>query len=236
MLLSIDTSTRYAGVALHKEGRMLASVSWRSERNHTAELVPAIDWALKRNGAAPRDLSAIALTTGPGGFSALRVGMSVAKGLALSLNIPLLGVTTLEAEAYPYAARGLLLCAVLPLGKEEVAWALYQQRRGRWGCRAEPQVASPDAVVAGAPDGTLVCGEGAAELAPLLKRRRKSAVAVAGPYTPALRLEALAALATLRLARGDRDDLATLQPFYLRRPSIGKRNEPKPVKKGQEAT
>lgn len=229
MLLSIDTSTRYGGVALHRDGRLLVSHTWQSTRNHTVELMPAVEAAVKGVGAAPSDISAVALALGPGGFSALRVGMSVAKGLALGLSVPLVGVRTLEMEAFPYAAAGMLVCPVLPLGKEELAWALYQRRR-RWARRGPERLASPSDVVASIPDGVLICGEAAPGLAALVKRRRGASIRVIDSYTPAARLEALAALASLRLAQGQRDDVATLQPFYLRRPSIGKANPPRLVK------
>jgi len=259
VLLSIDTSTRYGGVALHRDGALLVSHCWRSTGNHTAELMPAVEAALKSVAARPRDLTGIALALGPGGFSALRVGMSAAKGLALSLGVPLVGVKTLEMEAYPYAATGLSLCPALPLGKEEVAWALYQSRRGRWLQRGDEQLGTPAELAAqlleaaarlprtrtpkqggtmpptsvgGAetPPGILLCGEAAPVLAQLVKRKHGSRVAVAATYTPTLRLEALAALALRRLSRGERDDLASLQPFYLRRPSIGVANPPRPIR------
>lgn len=230
MLLSIDTSTRYGGVALHRDEGLLVSHCWRSAGNHTAELMPAVEAALKSVAARPRDLTAIALALGPGGFSALRVGMSVAKGLALSLEIPLVGVKTLETEAYAYAATGLLLCPVLPLGKEEVAWALYQSSRGRWLQRGVERLGTPKELAASLTDGVLLCGEAAPALAPVVKRGRGSTVQVVATYTPALRLEALAALALQRLGRGERDDLASLQPFYLRRPSIGVANPPQRIR------
>ena len=57
------------------------------------------------------------MALGPGGFSALRVGISVAKGLALPLDIPLVGVGTLEMEAYPYAGAGIPVCPLLEAGR-----------------------------------------------------------------------------------------------------------------------
>ena len=68
---------------------------------------------LGRTEASPADLEAIAVALGPGGFSALRVGLSCAKGLAMPTDTPLIGVGTLEMEAYPYASTGLPICAVL---------------------------------------------------------------------------------------------------------------------------
>jgi len=102
MELSIDTSTRYASVAISREGETIAELTWRSERNHSVELVPAIREVIARVGIETRDLNAIFIAKGPGGFSALRVGMSTAKAMAVSLEIPLVAVGTLDVEVAPY--------------------------------------------------------------------------------------------------------------------------------------
>ena len=89
MELSIDTSTRYASIGLSSGGESVVELTWRSDRNHSVELIPSIQMLLKRVGIALRDLEAIYIASGPGGFSALRVGMSAAKAMAMSLDIPL---------------------------------------------------------------------------------------------------------------------------------------------------
>ena len=81
MLLAIDTTTRSASVALHDGTHVVASRSWRSVVNHSAELMPAIVQVLKSRDTTPRSLDAVAVALGPGGFSALRTGLSVAKGI-----------------------------------------------------------------------------------------------------------------------------------------------------------
>ena len=98
MELQIDSSTRYACVGLSREGRTLVEIAWRSERNHSVELVPAINRAMDQAGASIADLGAVFVASGPGGFSALRVGMSTAKAIAHSSEIPLVTVGTLELE------------------------------------------------------------------------------------------------------------------------------------------
>ena len=125
MLLAIDTSTRYAGVALSEDGRVVSSRSWWSAVNHTAELMPAVSQLLGAAGVAVNDLEGIAVALGPGGFSALRVGMSVAKGLALASGKPLVGIGTLDAEAQPYWQTGLPVCALLDAGRSEVSSAHF---------------------------------------------------------------------------------------------------------------
>ena len=226
MLLALDTSTRYAGVALWNEGRVISCRSWNSAVNHTAELMPAVAQTLQGHGLVVSDLSCIAVALGPGAFSSLRVGVSVVKGLALTAGKPVVGVGTLDLEAHPYVDSclnsGLQVCALLDAGRTEVASALFgpdgQRTREDIVCPGEQLVES---ILANPIDGvTLFCGEGVLNWRELIRDRLGSSGVVAGPV-PASRLWALCELAWIRFTAGDTSDLATLQPLYLRMPSIG---------------
>ena len=216
MLLAIDTSTRYAGVALADGGRVVSCRSWYSAVNHTAELMPAVAETLGAAGLTVDDLEGIGVALGPGGFSALRVGMSVAKGLALAADKPLAGVGTLDLEAWPYRESGLPVCALLDAGRGEVATALFKE-----GNRVQPDsIVSPEELAAEVGETTLFCGEGLQPYAELLRQRLGRRAVTAG-NAPAARLYALAALGRERLEVGDGDEVASLQPYYLRMPTIG---------------
>ena len=141
MLLAIDTSTRYAGIALvDPEGHLLRLIQWRSQRNHSVKLLPAIQHLLKAEGTTPQDLSGIALASGPGSFSALRVGFSVAKGFALAWSIPLVAVDTLRCEAFSLRTVGVPIAALLDAGRGELAWALFKDTGGEFQQTTEPQI------------------------------------------------------------------------------------------------
>ncbi len=230
MLLAIDTSTRYAGVALWHDNRVIIALSWHSTRNHTAELMPAIEYLLGQAKAGPAALEGIAVALGPGGFSALRVGISAAKGLALPMDIPLVGVSTLEMEAYPYADTGLPICSLLEVGRGEVATAVFQKASGLWKRLAEERVCTPEELVESISKRTLLCGEGVHHRSDYLKEALGRKGVVMGFHSPASRLWALAILAGERLKRGDVDSVAALQPLYLRRPSIGPAKTPQRVR------
>ena len=217
MLLAIDTSTRHAGVALAQDGQVISSRSWYSRASHTAQLMPAVAEILKGYGLAAKDLSGIAVALGPGGFSALRVGMSVAKGLALASAKPLVGVMTLELEAYPYLASGTAVCALLDAGRQEVAAARF----GKDGQRvAEDTLGPPMELLADIEERTIFCGEGVTPWIALIREQLGDLGLPVTP-SPAARLWSLAVLGHQRIALGEADDLATLQPYYLRMPSIG---------------
>ena len=218
MLLAIDTSTRYAGVALADGGRVLSWRVWYSQVNHTSELMPAVDHSLKSQGIGASELEGVAVALGPGGFSALRVGMSVAKGLALISKIPLVGVGTLDLEAFPYRDSGLPVCALLDAGRSEVASAQF----GPDGHRTrEDLISLPEEILEDIAVPTVFCGEGVQDRTELIKGRMGAKAVVMPQPSAATRLWSLAVLAQQRLDAGDTDDLADLQPYYLRMPSIG---------------
>ena len=218
MLLVIDTSTRNAGAALAREGQVVSSRSWRSTVNHTAELMPAVVQLLAAAMLTVNDLEGIAVALGPGGFSALRVGMSVAKGLALATS-PAAG------RHWHPGRRGSTLP---PLRLARMRHAGRGARRG-----GHVQVSAPMGSVPGktvfAPlrncclelsGQQIFCGEGTLPHTQLIKDRLGDKAVVAG-HSPAARLWALAELGHLKLEAGDGDDVATLQPYYLRMPTIG---------------
>ena len=230
ILLAIDTSTRFAGVALWNGDVLVASLCWHSARNHTAELMPAIAHILDVARSGPVDLVAVAVALGPGGFSALRVGLSAAKGLAQPMDMPLLGIGTLEMEAYPYAGTGLPVRPLLDVGRGDVATALFQIVESRWKKLEGERVCAPDELMESISMPTLFCGEGVAQRSEYLRESLGGNGVIVDFHTPASRLAALGALARDRLKRRDVDSLASLQPLYLRKPSIGAPKAPQRVK------
>src|ERR1044071_9883455 len=111
MLLALDTSTAQMGLAIYDGSQIISEYAWRSALRHTVELAPAIFESLKRCGRTMEDIQALAVALGPGSFTSLRVGLSLAKGLALSRHVPLIGIPTLDilAAAPPSFPPPLLL-------------------------------------------------------------------------------------------------------------------------------
>ncbi len=230
MLLAIDTSTRNASVALADGERVVASRAWHSMVNHSTELMPAVARLLESRNIRPLELDAVAVALGPGGFSALRTGMSAAKGLSLATRIPIIGVGSLDLEAYPFRDAGVPVCALLEAGRSEAASAIIAPGgvRQREDCISGPEELL-DEIEAMVDDAMLFCGEGLPPWADEVKARLGRRAVIC--HTPPLaRAGSLAALALGRLQRGEVDDLDLLQPNYLRMPSIGvpKRRDRKP--------
>ncbi len=235
MELALDTSTAVAGVALAREGRTEAELSWRAGHSHTAQLMPAVDHLLRMAGAAPRDLTAVVVAIGPGSFSGLRVGVSAAKALAESLAIPLAGVGTMLVEACPFLGQGLPTRVVLDGGRGELAVGSFHPTPAgepdAWPEESEPpRLMTVEELCASIRQRTLICGEGLPAVQRTIEERL-GALAVIPPASALPRRPGhLAALGWRRLARGERDDAATLQPIYLRGPSITRPGPARAVK------
>ena len=99
MQLAIDTSTDTASLALVEDNRVLAELTWCCGQYHTTQLLTHLTHLLDQTKSNLQSTSGIIVARGPGSFNGLRVGISVAKGLAFSLGVPIIGISSLEAEA-----------------------------------------------------------------------------------------------------------------------------------------
>lgn len=222
MELAIDTSSNIASIALSDKGEILSELTWRTTRNHSVELTPNLAYLLEQAKLEPESIEAIIVAKGPGSFNGLRVGISVAKGMALSLGIPLLGISTLEAESYPFSYTGLPICPILKAGRQEIATALYQGQNDDWHRLREEHLTTLSALCAEISRETLFCGEISSDMANEI-RQSMGKLAIIPPGVVRLpRAGFLAALGWQKLNRGERDNLAALQPLYLRPPHITK--------------
>ena len=235
MHLIIDTPTKYGAVGIWRDGALVRLASWRSQHNHTAELMPAIESLLAHEKLAPADLTGIVVTSGPGGFGALRAGMSTAKGLAFALGLPLVGVSTLEASAYPYRETGYPVCPLLEAGRGLVAWARFQQTASGWSRRTPDRVTPDEKLLQATARHTLFCGEGALAYASRLREAMGKRAHLVLQSTPLDRLQGAAAIGSARLLAGDADPIAALQPHYLRPPGITPPRPPRLVRYGTKA-
>jgi tRNA threonylcarbamoyladenosine biosynthesis protein TsaB len=124
-ILSIDTSSSQGGIALY-DGRTLSTRSFPAESSHTTTLLTEIQHLLNRAEISVRELAAVAVAIGPGAFTGLRVGFCVAIGFQLATKVPLIGISTLEAAAFGFAACGTPIVAVIGAGRGRLVWARYE--------------------------------------------------------------------------------------------------------------
>jgi tRNA threonylcarbamoyl adenosine modification protein YeaZ len=219
MELCIDAADDHPGIALAVDGVAGLTLTWEAQQNHSRELLPNIDRLLIEAQREKSDLSAVFVDIGPGGYAALRVGVSIAKAIAHALQIPIAGVGRLELEAWGAAAeadRDGRVVAVHRAGRGELAWAAYDRAGDDWREERGPAIDKADALPPHIAAGDIITGDIDDALAAATVRA--GAIVASSPRH---RVVALAALGHRRLAAGDIDVAASLVPMYLRAPAIG---------------
>ena len=215
LLIAIDTATRWAGVALYDGERVRAEASWRSHNNHSVELMPALTRMLDQQGVDAGRLAAVAVASGPGSFTGLRIGMSVAKGLAQAQGIPILGVPTLDILVVPHSEQRRPVWAVIQAGRGRLCAAYYRRRGGRWRQSGDLHLTTVEELALLVKGRCLVCGELSQVEQTLLATQSEADLVFASPALSVRRPACLAELGWERYENGEADDLATLEPTYL---------------------
>lgn len=222
MQLAIDTSTDNAGIAIVQDNEVLAELTWRCGQNHTTQLLPRLAYLLNQAGVNLKSIGFITVARGPGSFNGLRVGISTARALAYSLGIPVLGVSTLEADAYQHAETGLPVCPVYNAGRGEIATATYRRERNKWNQLEAEHITTVDILCSRITTRTLFCGEFIPSIAPILRKHLRQNAVISSAAASLRRAAFLAELGQKRMDAGNYDSASNLQPLYLRRPSITK--------------
>ncbi len=222
MQLAIDTSTDTASLALVQDSEVLAELTWRCGQNHSTQLLPNLSHLLNQTELSLQSASCIIVAKGPGSYNGLRVGISTAKGLAFSLGIPIIGISTLEVEAYQHAETGLPIYPILNAGRGEIASAMYQMKGNKWCQLTAEHITTVETLCSQITSKTLFCGEFVPFIAAQLREQLKQKAMILPPAAGLRRASFLAELGLKRFEAGDYDNPATLQPLYLRGPSITK--------------
>lgn len=129
-LLALDSSGTVASVAVFVDGQLKAEYSVNHKKTHSQTLLPMIDEVMSMVEVKPAELDAIAIASGPGSFTGLRIGSATAKGLGLALNVPLVSVPTLEGMAYRFCHLDKLICPMMDARRNQVFAGVYDFKDG----------------------------------------------------------------------------------------------------------
>ncbi len=233
-ILAFDTSWDLGVVGTVEETVLKEKVVGRSPRAASEGLLPWIMEVTGRSGWRPSDIDMIAVGRGPGSFTGTRIALAVAKGLALSLEIPLVAVSSLEALAVTCVPPGETAAVVADARRGEVLFGLFSVDRievpsgGR--SLSLPVARAVDAPGLERPEGArerleraagrlgrvMLCGNGAA-VHPSITHGLSSLVErITGSEEMLVDPGAVALLALRRWLEGERDDVSTCEPVYLR--------------------
>ena len=214
MILAVDTSTAQVGLAVYDGSQVIGESTWRSSQHHTIELAPAVAELLRRSGLTMDDVRALGVAIGPGSFTSLRVGLSLAKGLALARHLPLVGIPTLDIYAASQPVSRLPLVAAIQAGRGRLAAGWYKGAKNGWQSRGPARVVDVKALIGEIQTPSIVLGEFTTEERQELANHAGN-VKLVPPAQSVRRPSILAALAWRRWQHGDVDDEATLAPIYL---------------------
>ena len=214
MLLALDTSTAQVGLALYDGTQVLSELFWHSRAHHTAELAPALAGLLARTGVKMGEVKAIGVALGPGSFTSLRVGLALAKGLALARHLAMIGIPTLDILAVAQPVRDLPLAAVLQAGRGRLAVGWYHAAENGWQAEGPATLTTAEALAQSINAPTIVCGELSAEERQRLARKHKNVI-LPSPARCVRHPGFLAELAWVRWQEGKVDAAGSLAPIYL---------------------
>ncbi len=214
MLLAVDTSTQWMGLALYNGSQVVAERIWQTVNHHSVELSPAIHELLTRSGIKAHDLAALGVALGPGSFTSLRIGLAVLKGLALALHIPIVGVPSLEALAASIPLQAVDLITVLHVGRGRLALQAFSPSKDHWQAEGKPIIVTVQQLEQTIHKPTLIAGELDEENRRILGRKWKN-VSLVSPAQCVRRPAYIAELAWKKWKEGKIDDPVTLSPIYL---------------------
>lgn len=208
-VLAIDSTTEDESVALVQGGRLLAEFRLAAQV-HSRRLLPAVEFLLASAGLGPDDLEAYAVTTGPGSFTGLRVGLATVQGLALAQGAPCLGLSTLDVLAARIEGTADVLVALMDAQRGEVFGARYDATARLHGERGIGRV---ECFLDGLPQRTAFVGDGVERHRKAILSRLPTAIF---PRRSRYLAGTLGLLAEPLLAAGQGVPPSELRPLYLR--------------------
>lgn len=221
LALAIDTSGNTSSIALGTENGLISELTIRHRMDLLQRLVPNVDKLLADAGKTPKDLEGLVISLGPGSFTGLRIGMAAAKSMAHVLGKPIVGISTLEVLARgASAACPRSIAPLIHARPGEVFWAIY--RYGTDGIEriTDDRVSTVEEMIEAAKQEKEIvfCGDGAERnLAALEAAFGRSSILDEWFNVP--RGTVLLKLGMDRLLRGETDDVATIAPEYVQKPT-----------------
>ncbi len=223
-LLALETATNICSVAVWQDGHILVETTLTRPKSHAEQLVPMIGSALGYCGCTAQDIDGVVISRGPGSYTGLRIGASVAKGIAFAQDKPLLSVSSLEAlatVALPYANPGDLILPAFNARRNEIYLGVYKAlSENRLEAITEVQALQSEDIGLyieqwPAPHRWLA-GEGAPLLADMLQKKGIPQLHLLPEYLVSPTASIVAKLGVEPYLAGSFEDLAAFEPFYLK--------------------
>ena len=217
LILGIETATERVSVAIGGHEGVIGLFEVTKGRRHAETIVPAIEFVCRQSGIDLEEISVVAVDVGPGLFTGMRVGLASAKAIAQALNVPMIGISSLDLLAFPCRLTDRVVVPVIDARKNEVFYAMYRQVPGGVQQVSEPTVGPVSELVAdllARSQDVLCVGDGA------LRYREEILEGfhceIGGDAQPSA--AQLVQLAHARALREDWVNSWEIEPIYLRAP------------------
>jgi tRNA threonylcarbamoyladenosine biosynthesis protein TsaB len=225
-ILAADTSTPSGSVAILADGSVMVEWTLQSAQTHNRRLLKTVDSLLETLGWSLDDIDGFAVTSGPGSFTGLRIGLTTMKTLAWTLGKPYASIPSLDALAAPLAFARPPVCAILDAHKKEIYCALYRSDGHGGLTRKSPYMAMPpERMVDHIQEATVFCGDGWLLYRDLFRKALGPKVLEAPAPFHIIKAGFVAELARQRFLAGEADDPVLSVPLYIR-PSEAELNYP----------
>lgn len=216
LILAFDTSTSRGSLALVAGDRLLAEYTLESPASYLHRLMVGIDQIMADTGHTLPEVELIVVSSGPGNFTGLRLGLATAKGLALAQGCPVIGINTLDALAANLPFCPYPLCPILDAKKHEIYAAFYESGAGWPARRGDYLLIRPADLARRLQTPTVLTGPGLERYGSFFHEELGSRMILPPPELRHVRASVLARLGLAHYRAGQIPDLDTLTPFYLR--------------------
>jgi tRNA threonylcarbamoyladenosine biosynthesis protein TsaB len=232
-ILAVDTATTSCSVAVVDKMSLLSEFTIDREETHSKHLMDMIKFALELAGLNLSDLDGFAVTRGPGSFTGLRIGISTVKGLAVSSNKPVVGVSSLETLAFQVSHFRNLICPILDARKGEVYFSRYRFVNNSLKNQIEECVGPPDKAVENLNEPCLFVGNGTLLYKEMIREKTGEFAIFAPMIQHTIRASTTAHLSMAKFEGNDTDNIESMAPHYIRKSdaelknhdtTMGKRN------------
>lgn len=223
LILSIESSTFCCSVAVSDPERVLSEITFNLRSDGGRRLSPAIREILAHLSLNLRDLSAIAVSRGPGSFTGLRIGIATAKTLARANDLPLYTASSLLLLAYNARLTDIDVCPILDARKGEVYAALYRFGESDFIEKIAPALIDPLGLSESLRDPVVVIGDLPRSCRELFEDRDDAIHRIAPPALSLPRASYLAGLVHSGMVTESVEDIMELEPLYIRRPEAEER-------------
>lgn len=218
-ILALESSGLVASAAVWEDHKIISEFTTNFKKTHSQTLLPMLDKVVSTIDMDLESIDAVAVSSGPGSFTGLRIGSATAKGLGLALNKPLIGVPTVDALAYNLFGTENIICPMMDARRQQVYTGLYTFEKGRFRCLSPQKACAVSEIIEEINrlgKETIFLGDGVPAYETVIKENIKVDYSIAPAHLAYQRAGALASLAAVYFEQGKTETAKEHRPDYLR--------------------